>query len=291
VSVDPHLTAALGEALGRDVAITNRESVGGGCISAAAIVETTAGRFFTKSNDTPGLFAAEAAGLRALRDSGTSLHVPEVILAREPGSGPGMLVTTVVEAGRPGRDFDRRVGIGLAELHRCTANRFGFEGDNHCGATSQPNPWTDGWVAFYRDHRIGHQVRLATKAGLLDRQDRSRCEALQDKLQDLLGSDEGPALIHGDLWSGNLLCAADGTPALIDPAAYFGHREAELGMMTLFGGFSRAVYDAYETEWPIRGGWRERNPLYQLYHLLNHANLFGGGYTQQAMAIVRRFVG
>lgn len=294
MSLEATLAAAIAQALGEPVRIIARRAIGGGCINHAVRLDTDRGAFFAKWNDAPlpGLFTAEAAGLEAMRSSDTSLRIPAVVVAADAGAGaPGFLVTELLETGSRGRRFDRHLGEGLAELHQRSAAAFGFGTDNYCGSTTQPNRWTSDWLTFYRDQRLGHQIRLATEAGLLDAGDRAACDRLQSRLHELIGEGEAPALIHGDLWSGNLMVCSDGTPALIDPAAYYGHREAELGMMTLFGGFSAAVYEAYEATWPLPAGWRARNPLYQLYHLLNHANLFGGGYTSQAMAIVRRFAG
>ena len=160
--------------------------------------------------------------------------------------------------------------------------------DGYCGATPQPNPLSPTWSDFYAEHRLHHQLRLARARGLAKR-DGEVIERAIERARTLLDDDEPPALIHGDLWSGNLHVTPDGTPALIDPAAYYAHREAELGMMTLFGGFSARVYDAYDEARPLRAGWRERLDLYALYHVLNHFHLFGGGYGAQAVALARSY--
>lgn len=291
---DGHLERGLSSALGEEVRITGRRALGGGCINQAARLDTTAGTFFSKQNadPLPGLFSKEAACLRAMRASGTSLVVPKVIAFADPEGGlPGFLITEMLEPGRRVVDFDERFGRGLAELHRATADAFGFEVDTYCGATPQPNPWTKSWIEFYRTQRLGHQLRLARERGVLGSPDAKRFARLLDRLPELLeGPEEPPALIHGDLWSGNLHVSPAGTPALIDPASYYAHREAELGMMTLMGGYSGRVYDAYDEVYPLDPGWRDRNPLYELYHLVNHANLFGGGYVSQTMSLVRRYV-
>jgi fructosamine-3-kinase len=206
------------------------------------------------------------------------------------GDDGAFLVLEFLAPGGPARDFDGRLGRGLAALHRARADRFGFHADNYCGTTPQSNTWCDSWVIFYRDSRLGAQVCRAARAGLLTGGDTVRAERLLARLGDWIGEPpEGPALLHGDLWSGNLHTLADGDPALLDPAAYYGHREAELGMMTLFGGFSPQVYAAYAEAFPLEPGWRERNRLYQLYHLLNHLNLFGMSYYAPVMGIVDAF--
>jgi fructosamine-3-kinase len=289
--------ARIAAALGRAPGDLELRPAGGGCINDAALLRcggANAATFFVKWNDRPlpRQFEAEAAGLAALAASGTSLAVPRPIAFDDGGPGRSFLVLEWLPAGGRGPGFDEAFGRGLALLHRATdARGFGFALDGYCGATPQPNGWLPRWPGFWRERRLGHQVRLARANGLPSR-DAARVDLLLERLDEWLADDrEPPALIHGDLWSGNLHVAPDGRPALIDPAAYFGHREAELGMMTLMGGFARRVYDAYHEAFPLQDGWRDRNALYELYHLLNHFNLFGGGYAAQAMAIVRRFVG
>jgi fructosamine-3-kinase len=284
--------SALGRALGEDLPALALRPAGGGCINQAALVAVGARTWFVKWNERPlpGQFAAEAAGLDALRESGTSLVVPAALAHQDYGQGPAFLVLEHLPTGARIDGFDEALGRGLAQLHQATCERFGFEVEGFCGATPQPNGWLGGWVEFYRERRLGHQLRLARARGL----GADGCRALErllERLETLLGDDEPPALIHGDLWSGNCHVAPDGRPGLIDPAAYYGHREAEIGMMELFGGFGARVYAAYQEVWPLRDGWRDRVPLYSLYHVLNHYNLFGGGYGAQAVQIARRYVG
>ncbi len=285
------VAAALGRAFGAPVGVGVRRPLGGGSINRTELVETTAGTFVLKSNRhaPAGMFRAEAAGLSALRASGTSLVVPRVVAVHD--SAPAFLLLEYLAAGPRTSDFDEALGRGLAGLHQSTSARFGFDHDNFCGATMQPNPWTDGWVDFYAASRLGHQAELAGAAGRLGADERRAIAGLIDRLGRWIDEPvTGPSLVHGDLWSGNLLRDAGGRPALVDPAAYFAHREAELGMMTLFGGFSERVFAAYHEAFPLDPDWRDRQALYQLYHLLNHLNLFGGGYRAAAMAIVRRYV-
>jgi fructosamine-3-kinase len=250
--------------------------------------------------DAPdGFVEAEADGLDALRAAGHGFVIPRVVTTSRVTDGgqaeperaaPPFLIIEFLASGTNPRDVNDRVGRNLATLHRTSGDQFGFHRDTFCGAMHQPNPWTTTWVEFYGASRLGHQAELAADAGLVDASDRRVLDRLIDRLDTLLVEPpEGPALVHGDFWTGNLYVTADGTPALIDPAVSFSHREAELGLMTLFGGFPARVFEAYDEAWPLDAGWRDRHPLYQLYHLLNHLNLFGAAYHGSAMAIARRF--
>jgi protein-ribulosamine 3-kinase len=285
------VASALGHAFGEAVQIDAYRPLGGGSINRTEIIDTTAGTFVLKSNRhaPPGMFQAEADGLATLRSSGTSLVIPRVIAVND--AAPAFLVLEYLDAGARVRDFDERLGRGLAELHRSTNARYGFGHDNYCGATTQPNSWSERWIDFYAASRLGHQARIASDGGRLDARDRAAIDRVINRLGDWIGEPTtGPSLIHGDLWSGNLHGDTGGRPAILDPAAYFAHREAEFGMMTLFGGFSPRVFDAYHETLPLEPGWRDRNALYRLYHVMNHLNLFGGGYHADVMAIVRRYV-
>ena len=291
MTVLDRVAEALSARLGAPVRILGHRALGGGCVNEALRLETDHGPFFVKSHGAPSaLFSAEARGLTALRNADCGLVVPEVLAFEDPRPGAaGFLALELLPLGAS-EDPDAALGRGLAHLHRATSGRgFGFEVDTYCGATVQPNPWTAGWLDFYRERRLGHQLRLLVDAGHFGAAARKATERLLGRLEDrLAGPDEPPALVHGDLWSGNRLETARG-PALIDPAAYYAHREAELGMMTLFGGFSARVYAAYEEAAPLAPGWRSRTPLYALYHVMNHATLFGGGYVDQALGIIRRY--
>lgn len=285
---DESLRNVLERGLGRAVGAIVRTPLGGGCINDAFVVDVGE-RFVVKGNprDLPRQFEAEAAGLEALRGANTSLVVPRVLGFDDEA---GFLVIEYLPPGRPGADFDERVGRGLAELHRATgAEDFGFELDGYCGATPQPNPWTATWPEFYATHRLRHHARLAADRGL-DSTTIAAVEEIADRLGEWV-DDTTPALIHGDLWSGNLHCTSEGRPALIDPAAYYAHREAELGMMSLFGGFAPRVWEAYQDAWPLAPGWRTRLGLYELYHLLNHFVLFGGSYASGVRDAALRYAG
>ena len=282
----------LEQALGKAVGEIRGRSVGGGCINDAQVIEVDGARYFCKSNSRPlpHQFEAEAMGLRSLRDSGTSLVIPAPVTWAD-GDDGRFLVTEYLEPGRRVSNFEERLGVGLAELHELGSDDgFGFEIDGYCGATPQPNGWKTSWRKFYGERRLGHLLRLARDRGMAD----GTCERLDrliGRLDEWIAEPQRSSLIHGDLWSGNLHVAPDGRPALIDPAAYFGHPEAELGMMALFGGFAPRVWQSYADARRLEPGWRNRLDLYTLYHVLNHFVLFGGGYEGQADQILRRYVG
>lgn len=292
---------AVAEATGREVRIVGERPVGGGCIHDARLLELDGGaRLFLKSNrDAPAdLFPREAEGLRALAAPGL-IGVPADPVAGETEDGTRFLVMEAIETGEPGPGFFETFARRFARLHRATARGgerpFGFDHDNYLGSTPQPNPRTAAWVDFFRQHRLGHQLRLARANHLSDPELDRLGDRLLDRLDEWIDGppldDEPACLLHGDLWSGNYLASDSGEPVLIDPAAYHGHREADLAMTHLFGGFDRAFYAAYEEEWPLPPDSAERIAIYQLYHLLNHLNLFGRGYRGQCLSILRRFAG
>ncbi len=227
-------------------------------------------------------FAAEAEGLAALAATAT-VRTPEVMSVSD-----SELVTRRIEPGQATADGWRQLGQQLGALHDIEQPCFGFIGDNYCGDTSQPNPHSDDGYRFFAQHRLGHQGRLALDGGLLEHAELTQLEKLAERLPDLVPA-QGPALLHGDLWNGNVLFDSSGQAVVIDPACYWGWPEADIAMCALFGGFPEPFYQAWEESWGPAHGWRERLPLYQLYHLLNHLNLFGGGYRQQVCAVLDRF--
>jgi fructosamine-3-kinase len=288
---------AVQEATGCDIAIAETTPVGGGCINHAEILLLEGGgRLFAKSNASapPEMFEREAEGLRALARPG-ALRVPRDPVAGGIG-GTVFLVMEAVPTGRPKPGYFRDFGRRFARLHRETVHDapepFGFPHDNFLGSTPQPNGWMASWADFFRERRLGHQLRLARERGLSDDELDRLGDRLLDALDDWLDVPEEPAsLLHGDLWSGNYMSDDAGEPVLIDPAAYYGHREADLALPELFGGFDSTFYAAYEEEWPLPPGSPERREIYKLYHLLNHLNLFGGGYRGRCVSILKRFAG
>ena len=276
---------------GASAEIRGTRPVGGGCISPTARLETEDGAFFLKwgSPDLPdGLLEAEARGLRQLREAG-EVRVPEVI-----GSGgSGAVAWLLMEWLEPGTTTPSGwsdLGQSLARLHRHGAERFGAERDNFIGSLPQANGWSDSWPAFWRDHRLRPQLERALDAGLLGTSDERSFEALFERMEDLLGParEDGPSLLHGDLWSGNVLMLEGASAAVIDPSVYHGHREVDLAMADLFGGFGSGFRAAYEEEWPLQPGYEPvRRSVYQLYYLLVHVNLFGASYVHRTRSALR----
>ena len=280
--------------------ILGARPVGGGCINQGTALRTRRGDFFLKWNRRADhrFFEVEAEGLEALAASG-SVRTPNVIARGGPGEDVAWLLLEWIEEGRPGRAGWTRLGRELAALHRDVGPgrpeaRFGWDGANLIGSLPQPNGWSDDWAGFWAGRRIRPLARELRVRGTLSATQAAAVEAVAERADDLLGAAvaaDGPSLLHGDLWSGNVLFARDGAPVLIDPAVYVGHREVDLAMADLFGGFSAAFREAYENAWPLHPGYSRRRPAYQLYPLLVHARLFGGGYAASAVAAARTALG
>ncbi len=302
--IDDTLRRAVEELItrqtGRNATIRSSRSAGGGCINDARIIELEDKRtFFLKSNPAPlpRMFECECDGLEALAESG-KIRVPRPIgtggsMERDPHRVIPFIVMEAIDSSRPGPRFYEAFGRQFAALHRAAAaEQFGFGSDNYIGSTPQRNDWDSDWTQFWRFQRLQFQLDLARTKGVSD----ARLDRLGDRLLDRLESliaepEEPPALLHGDLWSGNYMCDAAGNPVLIDPAVYYGRREADLAMTRLFGGFDARFYSAYEEAWPLADGAEERMEIYKLYHLLNHLNLFGRSYLEGCVSIVQRFAG
>ena len=266
----PAIEHALG---GKIVAM---DAVAGGDINQAHEARLADGRtIFVKSNaDAPAtMFEAEARGLAWLVQT-RALRVPAVI-----AQGPDFLVLERIRSGRRRPDFDEELGRGLAALHRAGAPNFGLDHDNFIGRLSQANAPLATWTDFYRERRLLPQLRLAIDAHLASPAIRRGHDRLIARLEELVGPPEPPARLHGDLWGGNAMVDERGMPCLVDPAVYGGHREVDLAMMRLFGGFGPRVFAAYAESFPLAPGHEERVPLYQLYFLMVHVNLFGGSYV------------
>ena len=274
--------------LGED--LTGMSSVGGGCIADSQVITTRSGRkFFLKQGFSNGMFRKEANGLKELARPGV-IKVPDVI-----DCGDDYLILEHIEQGSKKKDFFEDFGHKLALLHRFEGEHFGFFEDNFIGSTPQENiPSEDeahNWPLFYWNKRLMFQFRLAEKNGYADNTMQHLFASLEKVYEKILeGSEEAPSLMHGDLWAGNYMSDIKGNPVLIDPAVYYGHREADLAMTKLFGGFSAAFYRAYEETWPLQEGASEREPIYLLYHVMNHLNLFGTGYYSQAIRLLEKLI-
>ncbi|KPL81092.1 hypothetical protein ADN00_00775 [Ornatilinea apprima] len=274
--------------------------VGGGCISQSARLDTEEAVYFVKWNPRPfpKMFQIEAESLAYLAST-HSVNVPKVYAwGEKEGALPGFLLVEWVggAAGGGVGHHHRLLGEQLAVLHRCTSekygNRFGLWYDNYIGSNPQLNTWSGSWVDFFRDCRLKPQFDLAVRQGRMPGKRKRLLEKGMDHLDQFLGGrDIQPSLLHGDLWGGNFIVGINDQPYLIDPAIFFGDREADLAFTELFGGFSRDFYDAYQTAWPLDPQYAERKSIYNLYHLLNHLNLFGESYGSSVDAILSHFFG
>jgi protein-ribulosamine 3-kinase len=265
--------------------VSSASPVAGGCISNGVILRTGSGQsFFLKVNPSApqDMFEREAEGLVALRvQDGPRLPNPYCF-------GKDFLLLEDLSPCQRRKGYWSEFGRRLATLHNQNGPHFGFPHDNYIGSTPQPNPWTANGYDFFAEHRLIFQAQLALEHGLLDHKQLTQVERLAARLPELIPV-QPASLIHGDLWGGNVITDQVGGPALIDPAAHYGWAEAELGMTDLFGSFPQDFYDAYQEVRSLDDGFRERYPLYNLYHLLNHLNLFGRGYSGQVLAILRRY--
>ena len=279
---------ALTKYTGHEVTIESVSSRGGGCIHNAVRLDTSAGPFFMKWNGDHQFdnFRAETKGLKLLQSAGC-FQIPEVISTEVAGKHAFLLMTYIQEGNRD-EQFFTVFGEQLAEMHKNTSVKFGLDHHNFIGSLPQKNHPQDSWVDFFIQNRLDYQVKLGLKNGNLTPTDKKQFEALYKLLPNLL-PEESASLLHGDLWSGNFMIGANQQPVLIDPAVYYGHREAEIAFTKLFGGFSPAFYDAYNATSPLQPGWEERVDIFNLYPLSVHLNLFGLSYLPQIQSILSRY--
>jgi fructosamine-3-kinase len=273
----------------KPVEIYEIRSIGGGCINEACSLKTNIGKYFIKYNSAsahPGMFEKEASGLKILADTKT-IEIPEVIVATETNDF-AYLVLQYLEIGASSRNFWIDFGTKLADLHRNTKEYFGLDHDNYIGSLVQKNNPHPDFFSFFISERIEPQLKEARNNGAFSQSDTRYFDSLFNILHNIIPA-EKPALIHGDLWSGNYMVTANGSPCLIDPAVYYGHREADIAMTQLFGGFNPVFYSAYNEAWPMEKGWKKRMDIFNLYPLLVHLNLFGGSYARQVLQIIRQF--
>ncbi|MCC5788184.1 MAG: fructosamine kinase family protein [Opitutales bacterium] len=277
------LCEKLSDHLGREIVYRGEVPIGGGCIHQAVRLETNAGSFFVKQNDASCLpqFVAEAKNLAELAATKT-IVVPTPVFETEL-EGRAFFVLSYLKFGPTPADGGVRMGEKLADLHACGADRFGWDEDNFIGSTPQPNGWCESWPEFFARYRLGAMQKKLTAIG----EEFNGLSELIAKVDTFFDDHEPePSLLHGDLWGGNAGFREDGEPVLFDPAAYYGHDEADLAFTEMFGGFSKEFYDAYHRKRPRRPGYPRRKELYNLYHLLNHTLLFGGAYGSQARRVI-----
>ncbi len=282
------ITREISQNTGSKFELTDYRSVGGGCINQAYRISSNGSTYFVKLNQASAveMFASEACGLKQMFATQT-IRVPKPICCGVAGNN-SYLVLEWLEFGPTKTHSWEEMGCKLARLHRAGgADQFGWERNNTIGSTPQINPWCDNWADFFAEHRIGYQLRLANRRGGNFPEPDRVVEAVRQQLLDL---NPQPSLVHGDLWSGNAGCTSDGEPVIVDPATYYGHREVDLAMTELFGGFPAAFYKGYNQEWQLDEGYQQRKTLYNLYHILNHFNLFGYGYASQAASTIRQIL-
>ncbi|MBT9314948.1 fructosamine kinase family protein [Leptothoe spongobia] len=281
------VTAQISQVTGQAFRGKQTRSVGGGCINQAYGLSDGQMTFFVKLNQASKLamFEAELAGLQEIHSSQT-IRVPLPVCTGLSGAN-SYIVMEWLDFGGRGHAW-AAMGRDLAAMHRTSSDLgFGWHRANTIGETHQPNDWQESWYAFWRDQRLGYQFRLAKRRGGSFPQQ----QALMDALPELLSEhDPMPSLVHGDLWSGNASITTVGEPVIFDPATYYGDREVDLAMTELFGSFPTDFYSAYEAAYPLSEGYATRKILYNLYHILNHFNLFGGGYESQANRMIQQLL-
>lgn len=290
MSLQDAIARAITQATGDFFRSEHRQGVSGGDISSAEILEGGGRRYFVKSNDAARLamFEAESEGLTEIAAT-KSVRVPQPVCLGT-RDARAFLVLECLDIGRSTGKSDELLGRRLAAMHRVTGAHFGWRRNNTIGSTLQTNTAEHDWVTFYREHRLRFQLELAEKNGYGENLLRRGAQLLEKLPAFFARYQPQPSLLHGDLWGGNHAALRDGTPVIFDPAVYYGDREADIAMTELFGGYSPGFYAAYNEAWPLDAGYRVRRDLYNLYHVLNHLNLFGGSYREQAQQLIDRLL-
>ena len=271
--------------------IKSVSSVSGGCISSAyRITDENGNNYFLKCNPSPkDLFIKESNGLTELKKADL-IRVPEVIDSNEE-----FLLTEFIASGSRSKNFFENFGRSFAQLHKYTGKKFGFYENNYIGSNPQLNipikSEENDWVAFYFNKRILFQFKLAEKNGYAKKELIEGISFLEKNIHKIIGDSlEPPSLLHGDLWSGNYIIDENGNACLVDPAVYYGNREADLAMTKLFGGFSNEFYISYNDSYPLKEGYEYRENLYKLYHVLNHLNIFGTSYYSHVISLIKYYI-
>ncbi|MBD2006311.1 MULTISPECIES: fructosamine kinase family protein [Cyanophyceae] len=282
--IDARITHLTGEKF----LASQQRSVSGGCINQGYAISDGQRTYFVKLNQASlvDMFEAEALGLQQMLET-NSIRVPKPICWGTEGNS-AYLVLEWLELGRGNTQSWEKMGQQLAAMHHWVGkDAFGWDRNNTIGSTPQINTWTAAWGEFYVEHRLGYQFgRALRRGGHFPNQERL-LEAIPELLAD---RQPQPSLVHGDLWGGNASCTVEGEPVIFDPAAYYGDREVDIAMTELFGGFPTAFYRGYNEVFPLDPGYERRKPLYNLYHILNHFNLFGGGYASQASGMIEQIL-
>jgi len=308
----------ISETTGETFSLDNRHSVSGGCINQGYSINSSSRAYFAKINQASqiAMFEAEALGLQQMRATQT-IRVPEPICWGTEGNSAYIVLEWLDLGSRGGERAWEEMGRKLAAMHKYTPPNpplarggeernstllrrgeernstllgkvFGWDINNTIGSTVQINNWTANWAEFWAEHRIGYQLKLAKRRGGHFPQG----ERLLEMIPELLaGYEPQPSLVHGDLWGGNAGVTSAGEPVIFDPATYFGDREVDIAMTELFGGFPAQFYRGYNQVWQLDAGYEQRKTLYNLYHILNHFNLFGGSYESQANQMINRVLG
>lgn len=288
MSFQARIESALSRATGIESTVVDKQHCAGGSINESFLFKLQDGRrFFVKTHarasQFPAMFELEAKALGMLAET-KAIHVPRPLAWDE-----DFIIMEAFSEGRARHDWQELMGQRLAQMHQSSQlTKFGFEADNYLGTSLQPNDWAENWLGFWRDQRLGHQLALFSSQ--VDDKDKllQAGRRLLERLDVYLADVTEPAvLLHGDLWSGNAGANENGEPVIFDPASYYGHREAEIGMMRMFGGFTAVCESAYAEVWPLQAGSEERIALYRLYHELNHLNLFGRGYYDSCLTTIR----
>ncbi len=290
-SLQSIITRSLGSKLGKIIQLKNFKFSSGGCINETGILETTEGDFFLKWNQKslyPDMFEKEKRGLELLNSADHNLSTPKPILTRSDEQHIFLILENIVSTWKQ-PDYWQKLGNGLAQLHRNSHKSFGLDHDNYIGSLKQTNTENENWLDFFRENRIEFMFKMASDSGFFNKSDKSSLDNMFRQLEELCPDNMHASLLHGDLWSGNLMVDNEGKPCLIDPAVYFGFREMEIAYTELFGRFDEDFYDSYNEEWPLEVGYEERKNIWNLYPLLVHVNLFGGSYATSVKSILNKF--
>ena len=288
MSLAEHIAQHIATVTGGDFVCTGQQNMGGGCINSAFRLDGNDTSYFVKTNSAHlrSMFEAEAAGLQAMADTNT-IRVP-VPVCSGVAENHSYLAMEYLSFG--GGKSAAALGEQLAAMHHHTADEFGFHINNTIGSTPQDNTPDRDWIRFWQQKRLGDQLQRAERNGCGKRL-LSAGENLIEQVPYFFTDYQPKAsLLHGDLWGGNFSFTSDGQPVIFDPATYYGDREADIAMTELFGGFSGEFYSAYNDSWPLDSGYSVRKTLYNLYHIINHFNLFGGGYLGQAESMTQRLL-